>query len=228
MTAPVAERPPSRRPAALVRADRDRGLVVGIVLIAASALGIGFSGSVAPATIAPTGPGRAVHPRPGRRDADRRAASRSSTRRRRTGPARSPALIDVPRRVVQAVLPADPDQRLRRRSTSCRRTARPTGSARTSRATSPRGPGAVQYPRDDAVRPPSRRPDARVLLVLAAGLARPRDGPPRVDAGDDRGAGHRPPDRHGPAVGATRQASGLVDHRQRRVDRVPTRGPGRA
>lgn len=82
------------------------GLVLAVILIAAQALGIGSGGATAPATIPPTG-AAAAHTRDlvakALADASFQVADPQTPYR----PGESPELINVPRLVLQAVLPSD-------------------------------------------------------------------------------------------------------------------------
>jgi hypothetical protein len=83
------------------------GLVLAVVLIAAQALGIGSGSATAPATIPPTGAAAART-----YDLVAKALSDASFQvtdpRSPYRPGESPELIDVPRRLLQVVLPSDP------------------------------------------------------------------------------------------------------------------------
>ena len=85
------------------------GLAVGLVLIVLTILGVGVGVSVAPPTIAPTGQAaQHTHDLVAKTlgDASFQVIDPQTPYR----PGESPALINVPRRVVQAVLPSDPEK----------------------------------------------------------------------------------------------------------------------
>ncbi len=147
MTAPAAERPRRGGPPLWFALIGIGGLVVGIVLIAASALGIGFGGSVAPATMAPTGQAaQYTHDLVTMTltDAGFQVIDPQTPYR----PGESPALIDVPRRVVQAVLQSDPDKGyVVIYELPSNGEADQVGKDFVSYLAS--GTGAIQYPRDE-------------------------------------------------------------------------------
>jgi hypothetical protein len=122
------------------------GLVAGVLLIAAQVLGLGTGGAAAPATLAPVGEGAAKT-----RDvvlaALESAAFQVQDPRTAYRPGESPALVAVPRVVLQAVMPAD------RAAGYVVIYELPTnGEADTAgrdyAAYLASGPGAIQYPRD--------------------------------------------------------------------------------
>ena len=147
MTAPATERPRRGGPPVWFALIGIGGLVVGIVLIAASALGIGFGGSVAPATMAPTGQAaQYTHDLVTMTltDAGFQVIDPQTPYR----PGESPALIDVPRRVVQAVLQSDPDKGyVVIYELPSNGEADQVGKDFVSYLAS--GTGAIQYPRDE-------------------------------------------------------------------------------
>ena len=83
------------------------GLLLGVVLIAAQVLGIGVGGTTPAATIKPTGEAaQFTHDLVTKALTD--ASFQVTDPQTPFRPGESPALIGVPRRTVQAVLPADP------------------------------------------------------------------------------------------------------------------------
>ena len=83
------------------------GLVAGVLLIAAQVLGLGTGGAATPATLAPAG-GAAAKTRDVVLAALEGAAFQVEDPQIAYRPGESPALVAVPRVVLQAVLPADP------------------------------------------------------------------------------------------------------------------------
>lgn len=84
------------------------GLVLAVLLIAAQVLGIGLGGAAAPATIAPTGEAaQRTHDLVSKALSDAAFQVRDPLTLYRPG--ESPALVDVPRRLLQVVLPTDPN-----------------------------------------------------------------------------------------------------------------------
>jgi hypothetical protein len=122
------------------------GLVLAVILIAAQALGIGTGGSTAPATIPPAGAAAART-----RDLVARALGDASFQvtdpQTPYRPGESPGLIDVPRLILQAVLPSDPTggyiviYELSSNNEADR-------AGRDFAAYLAGGTGAIQYPRD--------------------------------------------------------------------------------
>ncbi len=109
MTAPATDGERRGGPPAWFALVGIGGLLLGVVLIAAQALGIGIGGSTAAATIPPTGDAaRYTHDLVTQTltDANFQVVDPQSPYR----PGESPALINVPRRTVQAVLADDPDK----------------------------------------------------------------------------------------------------------------------
>ncbi len=121
-------------------------LVVGGLLVLASVLGLGTGGPTAAATIPPTGQAT-------QRTYDllvatlERASFQVRVPQTAYRPGESPSLVDVPRRVVQAILPSDPDHgyiviyELPSNDEAAR-------VGRDFAAYLASGTGAVQYPRD--------------------------------------------------------------------------------
>ena len=122
------------------------GLVLGVLLIAAQALGIGPGGAAAPATIPPTGDAaQRTHDLVARALSD--AAFQVTDPRTPYRPGESPSLVNVPRRLVQAVLPSDPSGGYvviyeLPSSVEADRVGRDFAAYLVS------GTGAIQYPRD--------------------------------------------------------------------------------
>ena len=83
------------------------GLVAGVLLIAAQVLGLGSGGAAAPATLAPAGEA-AANTRDVVLATLQGAAFQVQDPQTAYRPGESPALVAVPRVVLQAVLPADP------------------------------------------------------------------------------------------------------------------------
>jgi hypothetical protein len=82
-------------------------LLVGVVLLVLQILGVGVRGPAPAATLAPTGQAAEVTASQVR-GALERAAFQVQDPRTAYRPGESPDLIDVPRKLVQAVLPSDP------------------------------------------------------------------------------------------------------------------------
>ena len=120
--------------------------MLAVVLIALQALGIGIGPAGPAPTIAPTGQA-AQYTRDLVTQPSGRSSSRSPIRRCRTGPGESPALINVPRRAIQAILPSDPDKGyvVIYELPSNGEADRVGNDFAAYLAT---GPGAIQYPRD--------------------------------------------------------------------------------
>jgi hypothetical protein len=122
------------------------GLVLGVLLIAAQALGIGTGGAVAPATIPPTGEAaQRTHDLVAKALSD--AAFQVTDPQTPYRPGENPSLVNVPRRLLQAVLPSEPTGGYvviyeLPSNVEADRIGRDFAAWLTS------GTGAIQYPRD--------------------------------------------------------------------------------
>ena len=109
MTAPAAPGEPRGGPPVWFAVIGIGGVLLGVVLIAAQALGIGIGGTAPAATIKPAGEAaQYTHDLVAKTLTDARFQVVDPQTPFRPG--ESPALIGVPRRTVQAVLQSDPDK----------------------------------------------------------------------------------------------------------------------
>ncbi len=121
-------------------------LMVGVLLIAVQALGLGISGPAAPPTLAPAGEA-AARTRTQVVTALERAAFQVGDPQNAYRPGESPSLIGVPRQLLQVVLPSEPGggyvviYELPSNADA-------DAAGREFAGYLASGPGAIQYPRD--------------------------------------------------------------------------------
>jgi len=146
MTAPTVDDRPRSGPPAWIALLAIGGLVLGVLLIAAQSLGIGVGPAGPPATVAPAGP---AAQRTHDLVASTLRASSFQVQDPQTEyrPGESPELSTVPRRVLQAVIPSDPNAGYvvvyeLSTTSDADRVGRDFASYLAS------GTGAIQYPRD--------------------------------------------------------------------------------